>query len=61
MNVTVYTLTHCPRCEDFKDTLQELSITYREEDMNSPNAIAMLRMAGVFTLEALVLRVDDRY
>lgn len=59
--ITVYSLETCPNCEILKDFLKERGLSYSEQDLSTAEALAELRVNGVFVREAPVLRRGDRF
>ena len=61
MNLTVYSTSTCPRCEQLKAALKKAGLNYENQDMSTPEALTELRVNGVFTLMAPVLQADDSF
>ncbi|MDD1727135.1 MAG: NrdH-redoxin [Methanothrix sp.] len=61
MNLTVYSTSACPRCEQLKAALKKAGLNYENQDMSTPEALTELRVNGVFTLMAPVLQADDSF
>lgn len=61
MNLTVYSTSTCPRCEQLKAALKKAGLSYENQDMSTPEALTELRVNGVFTLMAPVLQADDSF
>lgn len=61
MNLTVYSTSTCPRCEQLKGALKKAGLNYENQDMSTPEALTELRVNGVFTLMAPVLQADDSF
>lgn len=61
MNLTVYSTSTCPRCEQLKAALKNAGLNYENQDMSTPEALTELRVNGVFTLMAPVLQADDSF
>ncbi|MRR38868.1 NrdH-redoxin [bacterium] len=61
MNLTVYSTSACPRCEQLKAALKKAGLSYENQDMSTPEALTELRVNGVFTLMAPVLQADDSF
>lgn len=61
MNLTVYSTSTCPRCEQLKAALKKAGLNYEHQDMSTPEALTELRVNGVFTLMAPVLQADDSF
>ena len=61
MNLTVYSTSTCPRCEQLKAALKKAGLNYETQDMSTPEALTELRVNGVFTLMAPVLQADDSF
>ncbi len=60
-NITVYSLDLCPNCEILKEFLREKGLSFSERDLSTAEALAELRINGVFVREAPVLRCGDRF
>jgi len=60
-DITVYSLELCPKCEILKEFLKERGLSFRERDLSTAEALADLRINGVFVREAPVLRKGDRF
>ncbi len=52
----VYTLEHCPNCDQLKEFLKKDARTYAERDLSSAESLTELRINGVFVNEAPVLQ-----
>ena len=52
----VYTLEHCPNCDQLKGFLKKNSHKYSERDLSSAESLTELRINGVFVNEAPVLQ-----
>jgi len=61
VNLTVYSTSACPRCEQLKAALKKAGLSYENQDMSTPEALTELRVNGVFTLMAPVLQADDSF
>jgi glutaredoxin len=61
VNLTVYSTSTCPRCEQLKAALKKAGLNYESQDMSTPEALTELRVNGVFTLMAPVLQADDSF
>jgi glutaredoxin len=61
VNLTVYSTSTCPRCEQLKAALKKAGLSYENQDMSTPEALTELRVNGVFTLMAPVLQADDSF
>ena len=59
--ITVYSTENCPKCRQLKDALNEIGVEFNEMNMVSAGAVTELRIGGVFTLTAPVLKVEDEY
>jgi len=57
MSVIVYTLEHCPHCEELKEHLKSQGIAFEVRDMQTAESIAELRCNQVFAIEAPVMQV----
>lgn len=55
-NIIVYTMENCPNCDKLKATLKELGVDYKEQDLETKEAIIELRCNGCFPNEAPVLQ-----
>ena len=55
-NVIVYTMENCPNCDRLKATLKELGIDFKEQDLETKEAIIELRYHACFPNEAPVLQ-----
>jgi hypothetical protein len=53
----IYSKEKNPQCEELKDALNQVGITYHEIDIQKPEAITELRINGCFELEPPVLQV----
>ncbi len=60
-NITVYSLELCPNCEILKEFLKKRGLSYSERDLSTAEALADLRINGVFVREAPVLQCGDRF
>jgi glutaredoxin len=60
-NITVYSLELCPHCEILKNFLEERGVSYSERDLSTAEALADLRINGVFVREAPVLQCGNRF
>ncbi len=61
MNLTVYSTSTCPRCEQLKAALKKAGLSFSSQDMSTPQALTELRVNGVFTLMAPVLQADESF
>jgi glutaredoxin len=59
--VVVYSLEDCTQCEALKSYLRREGLSYTEEDMSTAASLTELRMHGVFTMEAPVLRKGEKF
>lgn len=59
--VKIFCTAACPFCERVKRALDKRNIMYDAALMTEAASLTELRVAGVFTLSAPVLRVDDEY
>jgi len=59
--LVVYSLEDCSQCEALKSFLRREGYSFTEEDMGSAAALTDLRMNGIFTMEAPVLRKGERF
>ncbi|MEM2124168.1 MAG: glutaredoxin domain-containing protein, partial [Methanolinea sp.] len=50
-DITVYSLETCPNCEILKDFLKERGLSYSEQDLSTAEALAELRVNGIFVRE----------
>ena len=57
----VYTLEHCPNCEQLKGFLKKSGLSYNERDLSSAESLTELRVNGVFVNEAPVLQKSDDF
>jgi glutaredoxin len=57
----VYTLEHCPNCEQLKGFLKKSGLKYSERDLSSAESLTELRVNGVFVNEAPVLQKQDDF
>ncbi len=60
-DIVLYTLPVCPNCQALKQALMHYSISFDEEDLDSPKVRTALLMHGVFTTTAPVLQVKDTF
>ncbi len=60
-DMVLYPLPVCPNCLTLKQALMHHSITFDEEDLDSPQARTALLVHGVFTTTAPVLQVKDTF
>ncbi|MCQ8893225.1 MAG: glutaredoxin family protein [Methanolinea sp.] len=60
-NIIVYSLELCPNCEILKKFLKEKEISFIERDLSTAEAMAHLRINGVFVREAPVLQRGDKF
>ena len=61
VNLTVYSTSTCPRCEQLKAALKKAGLSFDSLDMSMPQALTELRVNGVFTLMAPVLQADESF
>jgi len=61
VNLTVYSTSTCPRCEQLKAALKKAGLSFSSQDMSTPQALTELRVNGVFTLMAPVLQADESF
>ena len=61
VKLTVFSLPHCPNCEELKDTLDELGFEYDVLMMDTAEGITELRANGCFAMQAPVLRIGDEF
>ena len=61
MEYEVYTTKICPRCAELKEILKSKGVEYLERDLADPENLAELRINGVFTLMAPVLKIGDDF
>jgi len=61
LKYVVYTTKDCPRCEQVKKVLGGWDTDFETVDMSSAEALTELRINGVFTLTAPVLRVEKDF
>ena len=59
--ITVYTLEHCPHCEELKAFLRERGVLYTVMRMDSPEGRTELTFNACFAMEAPVLQVGDYF
>jgi Glutaredoxin and related proteins len=59
--LTIYTTDVCPKCKRLKDFLQDQGISFQVIDMQSPEGQTELKFNGVFTLEAPVMQIQDKF
>lgn len=52
----VYTLEHCPNCDQLKEFLKKNAHKYSERDLSSAESLTELRINSVFVNEAPVLQ-----
>jgi glutaredoxin-like protein NrdH len=57
--IIVYTMESCPKCSKLKKFLEANSVTFKEAEMATPEALTELRFNGVFTVTAPVLQIND--
>jgi len=55
----IYSTKNCPKCEALKAAMPPLS--FKTVDMSTPEALTELRINGVFSLSAPILRVGDEF
>ncbi len=55
----VYTLEHCPNCDQLKGFLKKNAHKYSERDLSSAESLTELRINGVFVSEAPVLQKGE--
>ncbi|MDI6898435.1 MAG: glutaredoxin family protein [Methanolinea sp.] len=60
-DIIVYSLESCPNCEILKEFLIGRGLSFSERDLSTAEALADLRINGVFVREAPVLRNGDRF
>ena len=59
VEITLYTVENCPRCEKVRN-----EITYKPiqiKNMSDPEILTDLRCRGVFTVSAPILQIDDNF
>lgn len=56
MNYGIYTKPGCPHCGRAKAALTAAGHTYNETNFNSPDMIAMFKLAGLKTFPQVFLR-----
>jgi glutaredoxin len=61
VEVVVYGLEVCPNCEELKKFLKLSSVLYKEKDMATAEGLTEITIGGVFTREAPVLRVGEKF
>ncbi len=59
--ITVYSLPICPNCNVLKNTLKGRDIEFEEKDLDTPETKTKLLMAGVFTVVAPVLQINNTF
>jgi len=59
--IRVYNMADCPRCRTLEARLETFGFDFETMYMPSAEGMTELRMAGVFTLSAPVLQIDDRF
>jgi len=57
----VYSLEDCSQCETLKSYLRGQGFSYAEEDMGTAASLTELRIRGIFTMEAPVLRKGETF
>jgi glutaredoxin len=57
----VYTLDHCPNCDQLKEFLKKNAQIYSERDLSSAESLTELRINGVFVNEAPVLQKGEDF
>ena len=57
--IIVYATESCPKCNKLKKFLEANSVTFKVEEMDTPQALTELRFNGVFTVTAPVLQIKD--
>ncbi|MDD1674298.1 MAG: glutaredoxin family protein [Methanomicrobiales archaeon] len=60
-DLVVYSLEDCSQCEALKSYLRRQGFSFTEEDMGSAASLTELRMCGIFTMEAPVLRKGEKF
>jgi glutaredoxin len=55
----VYTLEHCPNCDQLKGFLRKNAHTYSERNLSSAESLTELRINSVFVNEAPVLQKGE--
>lgn len=61
MKITIYSLPNCPNCEKVKRHLTKKGYFFNEKDLTVASVMAEIRSAGLFPLEAPVLKIDEFY
>jgi glutaredoxin len=51
----------CPHCEELKEFLTSKGVEYSTKDMSMAENLTTLTVSGVFTREAPVLQIDDKF
>ena len=57
----IFSTEMCPNCKELKDMLNKKKIEFEEMDLGSSEGLTELRINGIFTLEAPVLQVGDKF
>ena len=57
--IIIYAMENCPKCNKLKKFLETKSETFKEVEMDTPQALTELRFNGVFTVTAPVLQIND--
>ena len=60
MDVELYTMEFCPRCDDVKQYLNQNSISYSSKDLEDPDVTVELLYEGIVPTEAPLMRVKDK-
>lgn len=59
--ITLYTLPHCPNCEEAKRRLKMVEKPFIMRDMSDSAAVAELRVNGCFLMEAPIIQIGDSF
>lgn len=59
--VIVYTMEHCPNCEQLKGELARRKISFETRPMDSAESITEMRVNGCFAMEAPVIQVGEEF
>lgn len=57
---TLFTTENCPHCKQIRESLIRKGIVFNEDNFGA-EVITDLRINDIFTLEAPVLKIDDKY